>query len=224
MADSEVQICNIALARVQGEPITDLVSDTTKSASLCRTFYEPTRDALLEERPWAFAIQRQVLSVVTGVNLTSKTYIYQLPEEPYCLRPLVLLGPISNFLLMSDTEGESGLWEDPFGSGSYLELIGYVFKREGRTLITNLAVAGLKYVARITDPTQFPPTFVDALGWLLASNLAKPINGEFDPGLLQMYQASVLAAFGADSQGAQEPRLKDEGWVQGRFGNPRGRL
>ncbi len=63
MADSAVQICNIALRRVQGEPITDLETDDSKSAALCRTFYEPTRDALLEDHPWSFALRRRVVSV-----------------------------------------------------------------------------------------------------------------------------------------------------------------
>ena len=42
-------------------------------------------------------------------------------------------------------------------------------------ILTNVADATLSYVAKVTDTTVFSPLFVDALAWLLASNLAGPL-------------------------------------------------
>jgi hypothetical protein len=196
MAEDEIQICNIALRRVQGEPITDLETDESKSAVLCRTFYEPTRDAILADpdHPWSFATRRQLLAAAVGTNLTSYLYAYQLPADPYCLRPIVLIDSYTlNF-------------EQP----------GYPFKVENRILYTDMLGAGLKYIARVTDVLSFDPLFTDALCWRLAAELLKPIEGSATLDLWGMYQATLLMAGGANAQGAQEPGQAEANWVQSR--------
>jgi hypothetical protein len=42
-------------------------------------------------------------------------------------------------------------------------------------IYTNQANAVLRYTARVTDPTKFPPTFVQGLAMMLASMLAGPV-------------------------------------------------
>lgn len=198
MAESEVQICNIALRRVQGEPITDLETDDSKSAALCRTFYESTRDAILAEpdHPWSFAIKRQMLAASTEDNLTEFLYPFQLPADPYCLRPIVLLDPYTQY------------YEQP----------GYPFKVEGRILYTNMLNAGLKYIARVTDVLAFHPLFTDALCWRLAAELLKPIEGSATADLWGMYQATLIVAKGSDALGSMEPGQAEFNWVEARFG------
>lgn len=198
MADDEVQICNLALRRCQGEPITDLETDDSKSAVLCRTFYEPTRDAILSdpEHPWSFAIRRQLLAAAVGTNLTSFLYPYQLPSDPYCLRPIVLIDPYT----------------------LNLEQPAYPFRVENRILYTDMINAGLKYIARVTDVLAFDPLFTDALAWRLAAELLKPIEGSSTVDLWGMYQATLVMAEGANALGSQEPGQAEENWVQSRFG------
>jgi hypothetical protein len=196
MADTEVQICNMALARIQGEPISDLETDDSKAAALCRTMYEPARDAILElDPPWSFAIARQVLALSTETNLSSKLYIYTLPVDPWCIRPLVLLDPECD----------------------YLEMKGYPFDREGGFLYTDMPNAALKYVSRITDTRKFSPLFTDALVWRLAAELLKPVEGTTSIDLWAMYRDTLLLAEGADAQGSREPPLPPTSWVKSRF-------
>ena len=59
---SEVQICNLALAKIGDEQITSL-SDNSKAARLCNLIYEPTRDAALRAHPWNFAVKRVALAL-----------------------------------------------------------------------------------------------------------------------------------------------------------------
>ena len=40
---------------------------------------------------------------------------------------------------------------------------------------TDLTEATALYTAKVTDTSKFPPLFVDALGWLLASHVAGPL-------------------------------------------------
>ena len=195
MADSEVQICNIALRRVQGESITDLETDDSKSAALCRTFFEPTRDALLEDHPWSFALKRQLLAASTDTNLTSYLYPYVLPADPYCLRPLVLLDPYNlNY-----------------------EQKTFPFQVEGRILYTDMINAGLKYIARVTDVVQYSPSFTDALAWRLAAELLKPIDGSSTVDLWMMYSQALVFAKGNNDLGAQEPGMAEANWIETRF-------
>jgi hypothetical protein len=196
MADSEVQICNIALRRVQAEPITDLETDDSKSAALCRTFYEPTRDALLVDHPWSFATVRQLLAASTAANLTQYLYPYVLPSDPYCLRPLVLIDPTS----------------------LYFESKAYPFQVEGRILYTDMINAGLKYIARVTDVLAFDAAFVDCLCWRLAAELLKPIEGSSTVDLWMMYGQALIIAKGNNDLGAQEPGEPEANWNQTRFG------
>jgi hypothetical protein len=196
MAETEVQICNMALARIQGEPITDLVTDDSKSAVLCRTMYEPARDAVLRDHPWSFSIKRQLLALSGAANLTAYTYSYTLPTDPYCLRPLVLLDSLS----------------------LYQEIPGYPFVIEGRILLTSMYAAGLKYIGRVTDPSEFDANFTDALSWRLAAELIKPIEGTSPVDPWVMYRDVLMTARGIDEQGKREPELEPENWVDGRFG------
>lgn len=196
MAESEVQICNIALRRVQGEPITDLETDDSKSAALCRTFYETTRDALLEDHPWSFAIRRQLLAASTETNYTSFLYLFTLPSDPYCLRPLTLLDPYT----------------------LYYEQPGYTFKVEGRTLCTDMISAGLKYIAQVTDTLAFGASFTDCLAWRLAAELLKPIDGSTTVDLWMMYNQALIIAKSNDSLGEREQGEADLNWVETRFG------
>jgi len=195
MAESEVQICNMALGRVQGSPITDLETDDSKSATLCRTFYESARDATLRDHPWSFATTRQLLAISSSPALAPTLYTYTLPEDPYCLRPLCLLNSLD----------------------LYREARGYPFTVEGRVLLTDMYAAGLKYIARITDPGEFDALFTDALAWRLAAELLKPIEGSspVDPWL--MYKDVLTSAVAADEHGKQEQDVPPETCVQSRF-------
>jgi hypothetical protein len=191
MAD-DVQICNMALARISGQPISDIDSSTEKSAKYCRIFYEPVRDAVLAEFPWSFAVKRQTLALSTETNYTRYQYLYQLPTDPRCLRPLELY------------------------SASFEESC-YPFKREGALLYTDEASPILKYIAQIDDPTLFDPVFVDAFAWLLAANLIKPLNGTPDQDPWTIYEQQILKASGIDARSSVEPPVASDRWTDRRF-------
>jgi len=197
MAD-DVQICNMGLARIQGEPIASLEPDEEgKAAALCRTLYVPLRDAVLRHHDWAWAAKRQVLSLLGAGSayLSSYLYVYQLPADPYCLRPLVLLDCADDY-----------------------QELDVPFEVEGRTLFTNLAAAGLKYTARITDPALFDDLFIDALAWRLAANMLRPLEGNSEADPWAMYLASITKAVGRDEVGKQQKETPPERWVERRFG------
>lgn len=149
MAISETTICNLALGKLGGRRIMSL-DDASAEARQCKLAYEPTRDEALRAHRWNFAARRANLSRLADPPPFGWRARYQLPSD--CLRVLQLNG-------YEDYE-RPDLWEV-----------------EGRQLLTDRETAQVKYVARVTDATQFDALFVKALACKLAAEIAKALTG-----------------------------------------------
>lgn len=149
MSYSDVQICNRALMEIGDTSIINL-SDGTEKAKACRLCYEDMRDALLADHPWLFAMKRASLGgALATASAFGFDYAYQLPTD--CLTIRNVYG--------------SGLDEFTYTQDAWT--------REGETILTDEeAPIYLRYVQRIEDPQKFPPPFVEALVFLIASKLA----------------------------------------------------
>jgi len=84
---SVVDICNRALDKLGQNPITSL-DDGNTAANLCTRVWPITRDQVLREHPWNFAVKR----IVTAPSLTSPPwgFNYQHPIPSDCLRIIEL--------------------------------------------------------------------------------------------------------------------------------------
>lgn len=148
MATSEVQICNEALALLGATSIISLTAPI-ENARRCNMFYASTRDELLRGHRWRFAINRATLARLADGPAYGYDYAFQLPTSPYCLRALETL----------EEKDDGTDWEV-----------------EGRTLVTDSDTCRLKYIAQITDPTQFDSLFKKTFIYTLAAKLAIPIT------------------------------------------------
>lgn len=165
MAASETEIVNDALARLGISPIMAM-TDASKQAQYAERFYGQTRDEVLASHAWNFAIKRAVLARLTAAPTFEWLYAYQLPTDH--LRLVQLNG--------YETESP----EDTHAV-------------EGNTLVTDAEKAEIRYVARVSDVTLYPPLFIEALSIKLAGKLAGPLIGSRDlPGaLMQEYERVV---------------------------------
>lgn len=146
---SQTSICNLALGHLGIPSIADIEQTESTEARLCRSFYPLSRDSLLREHEWNFAIKRAVLSqLVTGPTY-GYDYAYQLPDD--CLRVLAV-----NNTQPSDPSRR--------------------FAIEGETVVTNEETAQAAYLFRQEDTTRFDPIFIEALSYKLASMLAGPLT------------------------------------------------
>lgn len=148
MAD-ETTICNLALAKLGIDPIMAL-TDASKPAQYCKRFHDDTRDEVLSSHRWNFAMARATLNRLAAAPAFEWAFAYQLPDD--CLRIVQLNG--------YDTTERKG-----------------EFSIEGRELLTDAETAEVRYIARVTDASAWPPLFVDALATKLASKLAAPLTG-----------------------------------------------
>ena len=153
MAVSEVDICNLALARVGQDVIVNL-TDTGRSARLCNLLYEPSRDQLLRSYRWKFAIKRTELAASATAPDHGYTYSYPLPTD--CLRVLSVSEEDPEF----DPDLDPALWDI----------------EDGELVTDKVAPLPIKYIARIEDTNQFDPCFIDALTAYMAYKLAPSLR------------------------------------------------
>jgi hypothetical protein len=80
MANSSIDICNLALTKVGAERISSF-DDQTKGARTCKDHYEETRDALLRSHPWNFAIKRASLVELSETIPWGFSNAFALPSD-----------------------------------------------------------------------------------------------------------------------------------------------
>lgn len=162
---TDIQICNLALARLGDARITAL-TDATAQAQYCSLFYAQTLEELQSEFDWQFC-RKQVGLLGASQPLTGYSFKYSLPSD--FIRALRVSG--------IDASENFGTWE----------II-------GSELHTNISGAvALDYIALVTTTTSFPAIFVEALSMKLAAVLAMPLTGSKDlfKQCAELYMATV---------------------------------
>ena len=199
---SEVDICNLALARLGDNATVASIDPPEGSAQAehCARFYAIARDSLLEMHAWKFATRRVQLAKLT-VPSWDWSFAYAEPTGA-----LKLLGVLSATASNDDETQPYEAESDTNGTA---------------IILTDQEGASLRFVARVTDTTKFSPLFVDALAWLLASYLAGPVlKGDAGATMSKACLQSFLLAFSnAKVSDANQRRVRSEhtpDWVAGR--------
>jgi len=173
---SQIGICNLALIRMGGPPITSL-DDGSKIANTFKAIWDTVVDIVLRDHPWNFAIARSNMTLLAETPTWGFTYVFQLPTD--CLRILGI--------------GDS----DNVDINPLL-----VYKIEGQKLYTDESAVYLKYVQRITSIGTFDARFASALASRLAMETAiyltqKP---EVKSQMQKEYFLELSGARGIDAQ------------------------
>lgn len=160
MAQTVVQICNTALARIGVSNFIASIDEATQEAAVCKLLYEQCRDRLLREVHWPFARAFKALALVTQASSspawkTEWQYAYRYPSD--CLTIWRVL----------TTQGRNEIPPAAYEIGH---------DEQGRLLFTDQQNAVIEYTARVEDPAQFDPSFMSALAWLLATEIAMPLS------------------------------------------------
>lgn len=197
---SDVSIVNIGLTLL-GESRIISLDDNTKPAREAKAIYATVRDALLAGYNWNFAKARVALSALSEAPAFQYTKQYQLPSD--CLR-VWMVGDYYAGLDLTDYRG--GPTEE--------------YTIEGRRILTNMAAPlNLKYVKQVTDPNQFDPCFIKALGCRLAEDLAEPLTQSDSKRQRaeDKFKAELSAAVRANAISNPPQRLADDDWLMSRL-------
>ena len=189
---STVEIVNRALLKLSAGRIEALDEDT-EEARLASAAWPTVRDAELQAHPWSFALARTTLSTVDTAPAFGFARALQLPSD--FLR-LVMVGETA-------CDHASIAWTI-----------------EGKRLLTN-ADPGLPllHVRRITDPTLFPPAFVEAVSCRLAMELCDAVTGSTSrlQQLEAMHDRALAEARRLSSfHRPPQPLVETRGWIGAR--------
>ena len=188
MGASQIEICNLALAKIGGGVITSLDEGST-AASTCKLIYGAVRDEVLQIRPWASCVKRASLA--------------KLDEAP----PFEWANA---FQLSPDFLDLSRLGSDPNAQPPYAI--------EGRVLLTNEGTAPVVYVFRNDDPMTYEPVLVDLIATRMAVDLSMPVAGSasLKTALGQEYEMKRQRAKAVDGQSTGQPNFTTVTWVEAR--------
>lgn len=209
---SEVDICNLALARLGDEATVASIDPPEGSAQAahCARFYPMARDSLLEIHAWNFTQGREALALLVNEAANSTwLYTYAVPSD--MINVVGIYDPTAT--------------DDLIANGTYTPQP-YVIESLESTgedvIMTNQDDAVIRYARRVTDPTRFSPLFTDALAWLLASYLAGPIlKGETGVAAAQSAHKAFMArlsdAIESDANQRRFPTTQSVSWITGRL-------
>lgn len=221
-----IEICNIALSHLGDTATVTSIDPPEGSAQAehCARFYPIARDAVLQAHTWNFATRRADLVLTVNVN-DQWAYVYALPN--LMLQAIAVLPPEAD----NDYSIPSSKSYDALINGTTLLNTTGAYAPQPyaietladgtRVICTNQEDAVLRYTTYVTDTVVFPPMFVLALTWLLASMLAGPIiKGDVGAAeakrCYQMFAAHLSTAIYNDSSQRKTELSHIVPWLAGR--------
>ena len=180
----KIEIINLALARI-GVSSIERIDEPSEAARQTKAFYDHVRRTVLRKFPWGFATRRLELAMISETPAAYK-YAYRQPTDALFIRRLYKSGSTKpwdqkHYKCVSDTSG--------------------------RVIYTNEEFAEVEYTADIQDASLFDDSFIDAMSWKLAAEVAFPLTGRADlaANAVQGYNAYFTEAAGEDAAEGNEP-------------------
>jgi hypothetical protein len=191
MANSTIEVCNLALGFIKGGRITAF-DGSSEEARQCELFYTASRDQVFEEHNWNCLKNRTVLSPDATPPAYGYTNRFLLPADPYCLRVISV------------------------ADASLTVITDYVI--EGRYILANTTQINLEYVGLSTDVTIYSATLTVCIARRLSANMAFALTGSSSAVQLaeDQYRKTIDQARSLDSSnGATGATYVDNGYFVG---------
>ncbi len=192
---TETDLANVALGHLGTAPIMS-INQASPEAEHCRRMWNLTRDALLRQRHWNFALKRAALPKLADKPAFGWANAFELPED---------------YILAVDLNGRrSGTGEAHFDA-------------EGDRLLCNEDQAELRYVRRVINVAEWDASFCQAFSYQLAAAVAPALSaaqGMADR-LLERGQQFMLQAFGPDNLETRPQAIlaqTNSAWMAARLG------
>lgn len=157
---SKVEICNLALLKLNQNTIASIEGNDTVQAQMCRLVYEQTKQNLLSQYNWSFAIRSNLLQNVSieafdEVDFNEYAYAYALPSD------------FLRLVSLYDANNNPVIVDSPYRAK-------FVF--ENSMVKTDVCGCKIKYVANVDEVNLFPPMFIECFVLSLAMKLTKLFN------------------------------------------------
>lgn len=187
-ATSEVEVVNMALRQIDIDSLLSL-SDTGKTARVCRTFWPVVRDTVMRSFYWNFATKRDLLSEVLPAPAWGHAHSYPKPAD--MLR------------LIEINEDREIPWRI---EGGFI-------------VTDISSPIQVRYIRRELDVGLWDPDFITAVAARMALMLCRPLarDQQVKEDAKEHWQQAIQEAVSVDST-EQTPEIVDAvGWVEARF-------
>lgn len=194
---SQIQIVNLALARI-GEPPIVSFDDANTAAKSAETIY-PLMVASLQRRyRWNFCKKRAVLAPLADELPFGEFKVYQKP---------------------TDLVSVVGAYESRWGGEAAYSAQRDLLRVEGDKILWPGETLNLYYIRRVDQESLFDAVFVEALAWAIARDLALSVANDQGKAQMaeQMFQRTIKTARTSNAlETAPEPIVASE-WLDGRW-------
>lgn len=190
---SEIDIYNMALDLLEEEAAVDPQDDRAPVRWLNRN-YGPTRDSLLRQHPWNFAICRIALPELQDRPAFGWRHQYQMPADTLRILPLTDSGEFNGRPVPHVIEGLRILTNEPPSLKA-------------------------RYVRRIENTARFDPIFVELLATTLAMKMAHWMTGKrtlMETLTMMLREINDNARLLDALEGTPEA-VEDNDWIDARF-------
>lgn len=193
---STVDICNLALMHIGANTTISSLSEQSAEARACARIFDTARDATLRDHNWNFATRHITLADI-GSPPEGWSYRYQYPND--CIKAI------------SITQSQ----RNPSAQKPLSFRVIAQENLDRKAIICNMSPATLEYVAKVTNPENFDPLFVDALSLRVASMIAFTITGKtrLRNDALNLYQDVISNARYIDAQEGKSQDIAEAEWI-----------
>ena len=204
---SKIDIFNLALLKLAQDATIASFVERSKEARVAARLWEVTRDLVLADQHWPWAMRAMPLAVAAEPPQPGWRLRYSRPAD--CI----------TVVAVTDEAGmragrRMARWCDDGFRLRHAVQYESAFGDEGTSLLCDLDQAFVVYVARVEDTERYPPLFVDALACKLAEEAAPVVIGDrgftSKPNLKQLYQMALSRAAAHD---LNEGQHDDDGFM-----------
>lgn len=172
---TRVDIYNMALFKLANSVTVPAVTDQSKAADVLNKLWEPTRDLVLTDRVWPWAMKAVALAVSSEEPMPGWGYRYAYPNDCLTAYAVTDAGGIAGAgKLIGFATGD---WASGVAAGGRFAW-DTAYGEQGPSILSNAPLAWLVYCCRVENAQVFPPQFVNALACRLAAEAAPPLMGE----------------------------------------------
>lgn len=181
---TEIQIANIALSWM-GQNLINSLNDTQNEAKVMKANFDTSRDKVVADHAWTFALRREILAPLTDQPAFGGGNQFEIPSD--VLRVFRVYRASGNLQTINLQQAR--------------------WVREGNVIIAPEAVIWAHFIVRVTNSGLFNATFAHAVAARLAADTAMTFteNRALADNMEEKYMMKLADAVYADgSQGRTE--------------------